>query len=168
MAIILMGVSGSGKSTLGALLARAFGCAFLEGDDFHAKAAVEKMRSGQPLTDEDRWPWLDRLGSALAARVAEDGCAVAACSALKQTYRARLMAATGGTARFILLDNDRDVLLRRLADRPGHYMPASLLDSQLDTLERPRPEEHVLILDSRDPPEALCAAAVAWLSDDRA
>jgi gluconokinase len=165
LAVVVMGVSGSGKSTLGQLLARTLDCPFLEGDDFHAPAAVEKMRSGHPLTDEDRWPWLDRLGHALADAARQHGRAVAACSALKRAYRERLLAATGGTVRFVLLDNDRDVLVRRLAERPGHYMPASLLDSQLDTLERPGKDEPVVTLDSNVEPEQLCAAAVEWLLD---
>ncbi|MDP1027326.1 gluconokinase [Sphingomonas sp. KR1UV-12] len=161
-----MGVSGSGKSTLGARLAHAYDCPFLEGDDFHAVAAVDKMRAGHPLTDEDRWPWLDRLGHALAAAAAEHGRAVAACSALRRVYRERLEAAVGGATRFVLLDNDRDVLARRLADRPDHYMPASLLDSQLATLERPGADEPALILDSNAPPDWLCNAAVTWLAND--
>jgi gluconokinase len=163
LAIIVMGVSGTGKSTLGALLARTLACPFLEGDDFHDPAAVEKMRNGQPLDDADRWPWLDRLGSALGEAAAANGRAVAACSALRRCYRDRLIAAAGGRVRFVLLDNDREELLRRLSDRPGHYMPPSLLDSQLDTLERPGPDEPVLTLGSRQTPADLCTAALAWL-----
>lgn len=157
-----MGVSGCGKSTLGALLAESLGCPFLEGDSFHSPEAVEKMRSGQPLTDEDRWPWLDRLGRATAETVEEHGVAVAACSALREVYRDRLRDAIGDNTRFVLLDNDRDLLLERLGNRPGHYMPPSLLDSQLSTLERPRPGEKILVLKTDVPPEALRDAALAW------
>jgi gluconokinase len=163
LAVVVMGVSGSGKSTLGKLLADSLGCPFLEGDEFHDAAAVEKMRAGYALDDADRWPWLDRLGRALGDAAAANGCAVAACSALRRTYRDRLAAASGGRTRFVLLDNDRDELARRLSHRPGHYMPASLLDSQLDTLERPHADEPVLTLDSSRTPEALCEDAVAWL-----
>ena len=163
LAIIVMGVSGSGKSTLGERLAAAFDCPFLEGDTFHDAAAIAKMRGGEPLTDADRWPWLDRLGRALAVAAQAEGRAVATCSALKRAYRERLAAAVGGATRFVLLDNDRDILARRLAARPGHYMPASLIDSQLATLERPGPDEPVLTLGSNTPPERLCAAAKAWL-----
>jgi gluconokinase len=168
LAIVVMGVSGSGKSTLGALLASALHCPFLEGDDFHDEAAVAKMRAGHPLADADRWPWLDRLGQAHGRTAAANGCAVATCSALRRAYRDRLIAAAsngvgGGAVRFILLDNDRDELLRRVSDRPGHYMPPTLLDSQLDTLERPATDEMVLSLSSRATPQALCGAAVAWL-----
>lgn len=163
LAIVVMGVSGSGKSTLGALLARALHCPFLEGDDFHDEAAVAKMRAGHALVDDDRWPWLDRLGRALEQTAAENGCAVATCSALRRSYRERLIAAAGNGTRFVLLDNDRDELLRRLSDRPGHYMPPSLLDSQLDTLERPSSDEPILALSSSATPHDLCEAAVTWL-----
>lgn len=158
-----MGVSGSGKSTLGALLADAFGCPFLEGDDFHDEAAVAKMRAGQPLVDADRWPWLDRLGRALGEAAAAEGCAVAACSALRRCYRDRLIDAAGGQVRFVLLDAAREELERRMSARPGHYMPTSLLDSQLETLERPGADEPVMTLHSDAPPDALCGAAVRWL-----
>ena len=163
LSVVVMGVSGTGKSTLGTLLARALDCPFLEGDDYHDAAAVEKMRAGHPLDDADRWPWLDRLGRALGQAAAANGCAVATCSALKRSYRARLIAAAGGRMRFVLLDNDRDELLRRLSDRPGHYMPPSLLDSQLATLERPAADEAVLTLNSSAEPAALCEAAIGWL-----
>ena len=162
-AVIVMGVSGCGKSTLGALLAEALDCPFLEGDSFHSDDAVEKMRGGCALTDEDRWPWLDRLGAAAAAAVATHGVVVTACSALRKAYRDRLRAAIGDPVRFILLDNNRDQILARLANRPGHYMPPSLLDSQLATLERPLAEEKVLILETSAEPDALRDAALGWL-----
>lgn len=158
-----MGVSGCGKSTLGALLASELNCPFLEGDSFHSEDAVEKMRGGSALTDEDRWPWLDRLGAAAAEAVATHGVVVAACSALRKAYRDRLRAAIHGPVRFILLDNSRDQILARLANRPGHYMPPSLLDSQLATLERPLAEERVLSLETNAEPGALRDAALAWL-----
>ncbi|WP_313332274.1 gluconokinase [Sphingobium yanoikuyae] len=162
-AVIVMGVSGCGKSTLGAMLAQALDCPFLEGDSYHSATAVEKMRGGQALTDEDRWPWLDRLGAAIGGTVAAQGVAVAACSALKRTYRDRLRAAIGVSVHFILLDNDRDELLARLGNRPGHYMPASLLDSQLATLEPPLPEEGAMILTTNVPASELRDRALAWL-----
>ncbi|QGP81226.1 gluconokinase [Sphingobium sp. CAP-1] len=162
-AIIVMGVSGCGKSTLGALLAQALDCPFLEGDSFHSEEAVEKMRGGEALTDADRWPWLDRLGAAIAGTVAEQGVAIAACSALKRIYRDRLRAAIGGPVRFILLANDRDELLARLGNRQGHYMPACLLDSQLALLEQPAPDEAAIVLTTDVPPAELRARALAWL-----
>src|SRR3569833_3953348 len=132
LAIVVMGVSGSGKSTFGAALATAIGCRFLEGDDFHAPESVEKMRAGIPLTDDDRWPWLDRLGRAIGAEVADNALAVAACSALKRVYSRRLMEAIPAPVGFVLMDAAREELLRRLTARAHHYMPASLLTSQLD------------------------------------
>lgn len=163
-AVVVMGVSGSGKSTLGARLAAALGGRFLEGDDFHDPAAVAKMRSGTPLTDDDRWPWLDRLGRALGEAAASGGGAVAACSALRRAYRERLAAAAGVPVRFVLLDPGRPVLERRMAERTGHYMPASLLDSQLATLERPDADESTLVLTGDAGKETMCRAALDWLT----
>lgn len=104
------------------------------------------MRAGHPLEDTDRWPWLDRLGAAIGEAVHSDGMAVAACSALKRSYRARLERAAGVPLLFVLLDGDRSELARRLAGRKGHYMPPSLLDSQLATLERPAADENAMVL----------------------
>ena len=159
-----MGVSGCGKSTLGALIANRFGCAFLEGDDFHDEAAVAKMRAGHALTDDDRWPWLDRLGLAIKETLASEGQVVAACSALRLRYRERLRAAIGAPVRFVLLDLGRDELERRMIQRPHHYMPPSLLDSQLATLERPDPSEGVFTLDGLISPEGLYDSVHAWVS----
>ena len=161
-----MGVSGSGKSTLGALLADKLDSPFLEGDDFHDARAVAKMSAGRPLDDDDRWPWLDRLGRAVGETVAARGQVVAACSALRRSYRERLRDAIGAPTRFVLLDASHDELLRRLTRRAGHYMPASLLDSQLATLERPGADEAVFTLDAAAPPERLCDLAQAWLETD--
>lgn len=161
-----MGVSGSGKSTLGALLARRLDCPFLEGDDFHDEQAVAKMSAGQPLVDDDRWPWLDRLGLAIGEAVASGGRVVAACSALKRGYRERLRGVILAPTRFVLLNASHDELLRRLTRRSGHYMPASLLDSQLATLERPGADEAICTLDAAAPPERLCDLAQAWLETD--
>lgn len=162
--IVVMGVSGSGKSTLGTALARALHCPFLEGDAFHSPGAVEKMRAGHALHDDDRWPWLDRLGQALAAAIRRDGVAVAACSALRRRYRQRLVAATDGEIRFILLDGDPALLAQRLRARLGHFMPASLLDSQIATLEPPGPEERALTLPAGAPLDSLRTAALDWLT----
>ena len=162
-AIIVMGVSGSGKSTLGPLLASILQCRFVEGDAFHSSENVEKMRAGHPLQDEDRWPWLDRIGAELNAAVAADGIGVAACSALKRRYRERLGQAIEAPLAFIFLDVDRDELTHRLHNRPGHYMPASLLASQFKALERPGPDEAALTLDARQPPQDLCGYVCAWL-----
>lgn len=167
LAIVVMGVSGSGKSTLGVALAQAIDCRFLEGDDFHSAEAIDKMRAGIPLTDADRWPWLDRLGHAIAGEVASQGITVAASSALKRVYRDRLRAAIPAPVCFVLMDADREELLRRLTARTRHYMPPSLLTSQLDTLERPGPDERAITLDARRPATALCEQTIAWLLDPR-
>ncbi len=158
-----MGVSGSGKSTLGGALAAASGCRFLEGDSFHTPEAVAKMRAGEALDDADRWPWLDRVGAAIGAAVADDGLAIAACSALKREYRERLAQAAAVPLLFVLLDTDSTELSRRLVMRPNHYMPPSLLGSQLATLERPAADERALTLDAQSPLDALCRATWAWV-----
>src|SRR5437868_5704434 len=162
--IVIMGVSGAGKSTLGALLAARLGCTFLEGDTFHAPASIEMMRSGQPLTATERWPWLDRIGTALAAEVSVQGIAVVACSALKRAYRSRIVDAVPASVRFVFLEDDPDELRRRLALRSGHYMPPSLLASQFATLERPGPDEAALTLRTQVPPEFLVRDVLGWLA----
>ncbi|WP_082458251.1 gluconokinase [Sphingomonas sp. Leaf10] len=141
-----MGVCGCGKSTLMRHLGKALGCVGFEGDSFHGEANVAKMRAGHPLNDLDRWPWLDRLGAAIGEAVRSDGIAVAACSALKRSYRERLEQAAGVPLMFILLDGDRAAFAERLSRRRGHYMPPSLLDSQLATLERPAADENAVVL----------------------
>ncbi len=162
-AIVVMGVSGSGKSTLGGLLARELDCRFIEGDELHAPTSIEKMRRGEALTDADRWPWLDRLGEALHTATEADSLVVGACSALKYRYRDRLRDIVGAPVSFIMLEADREELSRRLDRRKGHYMPASLLASQLDALERPHAFERAVILDGGQSPEALCRASRTWL-----
>lgn len=163
LAIFVIGVSGSGKSTVSMALAKHIGCPQIEGDNFHATASITKMASGIALTDDDRWPWLDRIGAAVNDAIKAHGIAVASCSALKRIYRARLRQAVTAPVRFVLLDGTREELLRRLSERKSHYMPASLLGSQLDTLERPLPDEGALILDGQRPPEALCEDIIAWI-----
>lgn len=165
-AVIVMGVSGCGKSTLGALLSQALGYPFLEGDAYHSPEAVAKMRGGEALTDDDRWPWLDRLGNAAATTAADHGGAVVACSALRLAYRDRLRDAVGGGVRFVFLENSRERLLARVGNRPGHYMPPSLLDSQLATLERPVASEAAITLTTDEPPEALRDLVLHWLGDE--
>jgi gluconokinase len=164
-AIIVMGVSGSGKSTIAAALARELRCPFLEGDDFHSPESVEKMRSGTPLTDDDRWPWLDRLSRAISEAAAGNGIAVASCSALKKVHRDRLRRAIDVPARFVLMDPSPDELARRVAGRTGHFMPPALLGSQLDALERPHADERALTLDSSGSIAASCTQIIAWLRE---
>ena len=166
-AIVVMGVSGCGKSTLMHGLADNLACPAFEGDDFHSPANVAKMRAGHPLDDPDRWPWLDRLGAVVGSAVRDDGLAVAACSALKRSYRRRLECAAGVPILFVLLDGGRDEIAERLARRTRHYMPASLLDSQFATLERPVPEERALTLPCSWPVERLRDAVLYRIRSDR-
>jgi gluconokinase len=132
MIAVLMGVSGSGKTTIGRPLAERLGWRFIDADDHHPKANVEKMAAGIPLEDADRWPWLDELNRLLRA----ERNAVLACSALKESYRRRLLAGVP-EARLIFLEGDRALIAQRLAARKHRYMPASLLESQFATLEAP-------------------------------
>ncbi|MGH1483064.1 MAG: gluconokinase [Geminicoccales bacterium] len=140
-AIIIMGVCGTGKTTVGEALAERLGCSFLEGDSFHPPENVAKMRAGNPLNDEDRWPWLDDLGMAIAVEAEKTDPVIATCSALKRSYRDCLRNAIGGDVLFVLLHGERDLLLERLLERSHRYMPSSLLDSQLETLELPETDE---------------------------
>lgn len=156
--VVVIGVSDSGKSRFGVALAQALGVPFCEGDDLHSRANINKMSAGTPLTDDDCWPWLDKVGAWLAAHSG----GVASCSALRHAYRDRLRAVAPDTA-FLLLDADAATLRARLLARHGHFMPASLLDSQLATLERPTSDERALILDATQPLDVNRAAAAAWL-----
>ena len=135
MIVVLMGVCGCGKSTIGQPLAAELGWRFLDADEFHPEANVAKMAAGTPLTDEDRWPWLDRIAAELRGILDGGGHAVLACSALKAAYRERIRAA--GDVRFVHLSGDFDTIAARLAARKHRYMPASLLASQFATLEPP-------------------------------
>jgi gluconokinase len=139
MIVVLMGVSGSGKTKLGKELAASLGWPFFDGDDFHPDANVAKMAAGTPLTDADRWPWLDRLASAMAAVLERGGDAVLACSALRQAYRDRIAsrARSQGDFRFVYIKGDYETILPRVLSRAHRYMPAALLASQFATLEEP-------------------------------
>ena len=136
MIVVVMGVAGVGKTTIGRRLAAALGWDFYDADDFHSPANVEKMHAGVALTDADREPWLDRLQALVADLGRRGRSAVLACSALRRAYRARL-AVAGIDVRFVHLTADPSTIRARLAARGGHFMPASLLDSQLATLEAP-------------------------------
>lgn len=143
---IIMGVSGCGKSHIGAEFAAAIDAQFIDGDSLHPKANIDKMRLGDPLTDSDRAPWLDQVGQALGPDT------VIACSALKRRYRDRIRDTAGATVVFVFLHGPRDVLIERVNNRPGHFMPASLLDSQFATLEPPDAAETHITVDIRKPP----------------
>jgi gluconokinase len=133
--LVVMGVSGAGKSSIGSLLAGRMGAIFLDADDLHSEDARAKMHAGTPLTDEDRTPWLARVGARIAQGAPAGERLVVACSALRRRYRDALRSAVGGDVAFVWLDGDAQLLTRRLAMREGHFMPPSLLESQLATLE---------------------------------
>ena len=133
--VIVMGVSGAGKTTVGRALAERLGWPFMEGDDFHPAANIAAMAAGHPLTDADRAPWLAALRKQIEQTLAAGGHAVIACSALKHSYRRMLVREDGEAIRLVHLEVPPAVLRDRLRHRQGHYMPASLLDSQLATLE---------------------------------
>lgn len=157
--VVVMGVAGCGKSAVGGRIADALGLPLIEGDDFHPPRNIEKMRDGVPLTDEDRAGWLAQLGTQLQRHGTG---AVLTCSALKAAYRDSLRAAAPGL-RFVHLALGQDESLRRVAARPGHFYPPSLVASQFDALQDPAGEPGVLVLDATRPLDALAEAAVGWL-----
>ena len=160
--IVVMGVSGSGKSTVARALADSLGWAFAEADEFHPPANVAKMEGGTPLTDEDRWPWLRAIRDWMSEQAARGQSTVVTCSALRRVYRDVLREAAS-EVRFVHLTGSRDLLAGRMGQRQGHFMPLSLLDSQLATLEVPEPDERALTLDISAAPEELVRRALAGL-----
>ncbi|OWO93878.1 gluconokinase [Rhizobium esperanzae] len=163
-AIIVMGVSGCGKSSVGEKLAEALHLAFVEGDALHPAANVEKMSKGIPLTDEDRMPWLDLIGKRMQASLERGEGIIVSCSALKRTYRDRLRAAAGGNLFFVYLEGSKALLTKRMGERKGHFMPISLLESQLATLEVPTGEPGVVTVDIDDTIDGIAATALSGLS----
>jgi carbohydrate kinase (thermoresistant glucokinase family) len=154
-----MGVAGCGKSTIATLLATRLGARMIEGDRLHSAANIAKMSSGTPLTDEDRWPWLERVGLTLAG---SDGM-VAACSALKRVYRQAIARAAQRPVAFVFLKGDRALIESRMHLRTGHFMPTSLLDSQFATLEEPGPDEFAITQDLAQTPDAIADRAARFL-----
>jgi gluconokinase len=142
-AIIVMGVSGSGKTTIAEALARQLRFVCEDGDSYHPKSNVAKMHAGIPLTDDDRWPWLRAIAQAIDRDAFADRPVVIACSALKRAYR-EILVHGREDVRIVYLKGSRELIERRLALRTGHFMPASLLDSQFATIEEPLPAEHVI------------------------
>jgi gluconokinase len=153
-ALVLMGVSGSGKSTIADRLAARLGWRYEDGDKFHPPANVAKMSAGQPLTDEDRWPWLQAIADEIDRLSAAGQRAVVACSALKRSYRDILVHGRDDV-RIVFLNGTQDLIADRLAARKGHFMPPGLLASQFRTLEPPQPGERPITVSIDAPVEAI-------------
>ena len=161
--IVVMGVCGCGKSTVGSRLAEALGLPFVEGDELHPPRNVELMAAGTPLTDADRHDWLQQIADKLADAVAAEQGVVFSCSALRRRYRDQLRSGAPDLV-FVHLHGPAALLAARLQSRAGHYMPATLLKSQLETLEAPGDDECALVFDITQPPEAMVAALLPRLA----
>ena len=162
--LVVMGVSGSGKSTVADALARHLGWPFAEGDDFHPPANVAKMHSGHPLDDADRKPWLEALAAWIDARLAAGEHGIVTCSALKHTYRDILAKDRPGVV-FVYLKGTMETVAGHLANRTGHFMPASLLPSQFETLEEPRADERFVAVDAAQPVETIVAEIESYIAE---
>ncbi len=162
-AVVIMGVASCGKTTIGEALAAHFQIGFTEGDKLHSLANVAKMSSGTPLTDGDRWPWLEQVGVSLRGTKGH----VVSCSALKKAYRKAITVAAERPVKFVHLHGNRRVLQHRIAVRKGHFMPASLLDSQLATLEMPSADEDAITIDIDQPPDDILKTVQAFLQKDK-
>jgi gluconokinase len=165
--MVVMGVSGCGKTSVGEAIARHLGAAFIEGDSLHPQANIAKMSAGIPLTDADRFPWLDRIGAEIARAAGGGERIVLSCSALKKIYRDRLRAFAEGRLIFVFLDGSEDLLAARMRGRTGHFMPPSLLASQLATLEDPTGEDGVLRVDIGGTTADVIEIALERLADHR-
>jgi gluconokinase len=163
MIYVVMGVSGCGKTSVGEAIARHLGLDFVEGDALHPGANVDKMSKGIPLDDADRFPWLDRIGGAIATALADNRGLVVSCSSLKKIYRDRLRGFASGRLTFIFLKGSEDLLTGRMAARKGHFMPVSLLQSQLATLEDPSEEDKVITVDITGPTADVIERALAHI-----
>jgi gluconokinase len=162
-AVVVMGVSGAGKSTVGKLIAARLGCPFRDADSFHPKANIEKMASGQPLTDEDRWPWLKAIAAWIAEHRAAGTSCVVTCSALKRAYRDIVTGKQRADVRLVYLKGDFDLIEARLKARKGHFMPPELLRSQFAALEEPGADEQPITVSIDATPEEIAAAVLEKL-----
>jgi gluconokinase len=164
--VVVMGVSGSGKSTVAAGLVERLHWDFAEGDEFHPPENVEKMRAGIPLTDEDRWPWLRRLADWIGEHERAGACCIVTCSALKRSYR-DLLRDGHPSVWYAHVTADAELIRERMEKRQGHYMPASLLDSQLELLEPLGDDEPGVTISGADEPDAVVEELLAALSRER-
>jgi len=163
-AVVVMGVSGAGKSTVGKLIAARLDCPFRDADSFHPQANIEKMSRGEPLTDDDRWPWLQAIAAWIAEhRVAGTACVVT-CSALKRVYRDIVTNKQSADVRLVYLKGEFDLIAARLAARKGHFMPPALLQSQFAALEEPAADEHATTVSIDATPEEIAGRMVAALT----
>jgi carbohydrate kinase (thermoresistant glucokinase family) len=160
--IVVMGVSGSGKSTIASMLAHRLQWTYEDGDWFHPKSNVEKMHHGEPLTDEDRWPWLRAIAAWIDKTRQAGGHGIVACSALKRAYR-DVLVGDRPDVQLVFLKGDRDLIARRIAARNGHFMPSSLLDSQFATLEEPKADERPIVVSIAPHPREIVDAVVRKL-----
>jgi gluconokinase len=151
--VIVFGVSGAGKTTIGKLLAQELGWPFYEADDFHSQANIDKLLRGIPLTDDDRWPWLEKLRQLIKRSLEAGENAVLACSALKRAYRERLR--VSDEVKFVFLHGDYALIEKQLRQRRGHFMNPELLRSQFADLEEPGPDEHVITVELGRTPEEI-------------
>ena len=165
-ALVVMGVSGCGKSAVGAEIAKNSGGRLIEGDAFHPQANIDKMSAGHPLNDEDRAGWLTRLGEEVAQAVRNGEKPVLTCSALKLIYRERLRESVPGLG-FVFLELTKELATERCSHRPGHFMPASLVDSQFATLEAPYGEDRTLVVDATQSIETIGAKAASWWDESQ-
>ena len=161
-ALIVMGVSGSGKSTIASSLASRLGWSFEDADRFHPASNVAKMSAGQPLTDEDRWPWLQAIADEIDKVCRAGGTVVIACSALKRAYR-DLLVHGRNDVRIVFLQGTKAVIAERLARRKHHFMPPGLLDSQFKALEPPEPDEKVITVSIEPPAETIVEQIIVQL-----
>jgi gluconokinase len=161
-AIVVMGVSGSGKSTIASMLAQRLHWVYEDADWFHPKSNIEKMHHGEPLNDEDRWPWLRAIAEWIDATRSAGGHGVVACSALKRAYR-DILIGNRRDVRLVFLKGDRDLIARRIAARADHFMPSTLLESQFATLQEPQADERPIVVTIVPHPREIVEAIVSEL-----
>jgi gluconokinase len=162
LVIVLMGVSSSGKSTTGARLAKLLDWPFRDADSFHPAANIEKMRAGIALEDSDRWPWLDAIAHWIDQQLSKGQSAIVSCSALKRSYRQRLIG-DRRNVRLVFLKGSFELIKKRMQQRRGHFMPLSLLHNQFQVLEEPEADEHAIIVSISAPPQRVARRIIAAL-----